>query len=752
MPTSSVSPTARRSALTPQHRLLLEVGWEALLDAGQPPAQLFGSTTGVFVGISSFDYSQLRAQSGEPDSLDAYHATGIAHSAASGRLSYYWGLQGPSVSVDTACSSSLVAVHQACQSLRSGESRLALAGGVNLILSPELHLTLSKARMMAPDGRCKAFDDLADGFVRSEGCGVVILKLLDDAIAQGDRIHAVIRGSACNQDGRSSGLTAPNGPSQTAVLQAAWRAAGIAPGDVSYVEAHGTGTALGDPIEAGALTAALADAPAGHVLQIGSVKSNLGHMEAAAGVGGLIKTVLALENERLPASLHFQSPSKNIDWQSGRLRVISESTAWPRTSAPRRAGISSFGFSGTNVHVVIEEAPALQPKTNEARPVQLITVSAMNEAALRELAARYAACLRAEGADRFADFVFTANAGRPHFTQRVALVAAAAAEAATKLAAFAETGAADSIATGQASALTLPEVVFTATVSPAASFELRGELYRTLPAFRAAIDQCATAWRSQVGGSLFDTAANDSQEHIRQHVHQWALAETWRAWGIQPNMAYGEGAGAYVAACVAGVFGLDDAIKLVISRAHLSAAGNGSSASRSEFVRLTETIRYAAPAIPFFSDVLNRPLAVNEIPDAAYWQRQAFETRRDSQSIAAQWQGNNQLQLELSTGASEPLRQVWDTLAKLYIRGAAIDWKEVSRGASGQLMTLPAYPWSRKRYWFPSAPRSIETTTPAKTADNSAWQAAVAAGGRQAEQGAVGFPGPHVCRQVSSTR
>jgi 3-oxoacyl-(acyl-carrier-protein) synthase/SAM-dependent methyltransferase len=439
-------------SIDPQHRLLLEVGWEALENAGIPAGKLFGSPAGVFIGISSFDYGQLRGETGDRSQMDAYHATGVSHSAASGRLAYFLGLKGPAISIDTACSSSLVAIHLACQSLRSGECRVALAGGVNLILSPEIHITLSKARMMAPDGRCKAFDESADGFIRSEGCGIVVLKPLGDAIAAGDRIHAVIRGSACNQDGRSSGLTAPNGPSQTAVIQAAWRAAGIDGSQLGYVEAHGTGTALGDPIEAGALTAALGEGEGR--LSIGSLKSNLGHMEAAAGVGGLIKTMLALRYAEIPGSLHFKRPSSHIEWD--RLEVVDTARAWPRSTAPRMAGVSSFGFSGTNVHIVLEEAPSAAPGAGVEDGRQLLTLSAHHEPALREVAHRLACALRAPGAS-LADVAFTANAGRNHFPQRAALIAESTAEAAAKLEEFAETGASAGVAAGRVDPQDAPE-------------------------------------------------------------------------------------------------------------------------------------------------------------------------------------------------------------------------------------------------------------------------------------------------------
>src|SRR5690606_31498159 len=292
--------------MDPQQRLMLEVSWEALESAGQAPDRLERSPTGVFLGMCSSDYSYLQLKSGDDALLDAHFTSGIAHSVLSGRLSYLLGLQGPSITIDTACSSSLVAVHLACQSLRSGECRMALAGGVNLMLSPEVYIALSHSRMLAPDGRCKTFDAAADGFARGEGCGVVVLKRLADAQADGDRVLAVVRGTAVNQDGPSSSLSAPNGPAQEAVIREALARAGVAPGDVGYVEAHGTGTQLGDPLEVQALGAVFASGrDPERPLHIGSVKTNIGHLEAAAGVVGLIKVVLALRHRTIPAHLHF---------------------------------------------------------------------------------------------------------------------------------------------------------------------------------------------------------------------------------------------------------------------------------------------------------------------------------------------------------------------------------------------------------------------------------------------------------------
>src|SRR5439155_8805315 len=311
--------------MDPQQRLLLEVAWEALEDAGQDVDRLAGRSVGVFVGISSNDYGQL--QTGNPSDIDAYVGPGNALSIAANRLSYAFDFRGPSLAVDTACSSSLVAIHLACQSLRRGEAELAVAAGVNLILSPDLTVNCSRAGMMAPDGRCKAFDAAANGYVRSEGCGVVVLKPLSKALADGDPVYAVVRGCAVNQDGRSNGLTAPNRQSQEAVLRAAYRDAGVSPADIDLIEAHGTGTSLGDPIEALALGSVLADGrPADRPALLGSVKTNIGHLESAAGVAGFIKAALALRHGELPPSLHFREANPHIPFAELPVRVVTAPT------------------------------------------------------------------------------------------------------------------------------------------------------------------------------------------------------------------------------------------------------------------------------------------------------------------------------------------------------------------------------------------------------------------------------------------
>ena len=351
-----ISPREAQS-LDPQQRLLLEVAWEALEHAGIAPDSLHGTSTGVYVGVCNTDYFQL-LMDGDGRDFDMYLSTGNAASVASGRLSYVLGLNGPALTVDTACSSSLVAVHLAVQGLRTGACRAALAGGVNVVLSPKTTMTLSRAKMMAADGRCKAFDARADGFVRAEGCGLVVLKRLADAVADGDRVLAVIRGSAVNQDGRSNGLTAPNGPSQVSVIRAAIADAGVEPADVSYVEAHGTGTSLGDPIEAQALGAALGgERRPDNRLMIGSTKTNFGHLEAAAGIAGLLKVVLSLQHGEIPPLLHLTEPNPYIPWAELPIDIPTQRTRWAPPNGRRIAGVSSFGFGGTNAHIVVESAP-----------------------------------------------------------------------------------------------------------------------------------------------------------------------------------------------------------------------------------------------------------------------------------------------------------------------------------------------------------------------------------------------------------
>ena len=408
--------------MDPQQRIALEVAWEALEDAALAPDKLSGTQTGVFIGISHSDYDRLIYQ--DHSRLSAFNGTGSYHCIAANRISFLLNLLGPSMAVDTACSSSLVAVHLACQSLRLGESNLALAGGVNMNISPEETIALSKARAMAADGRCKVFDARADGYVRGEGCGIVILKRLADALRDGNSIRALIRGSAVNQDGLSNGLTAPNGNAQQAVVRQALDNAGLAPTQISYVEAHGSGTPLGDPIEVKALKAVLLqDRPADRTCWIGSAKTNLGHLEAAAGIAGLIKVVLAMQHGEIPPHLHLQQLSPYISLEDTPIKIPLELTPWVTPEEHRIAGVSGFGFGGTNCHVILEEAAKQEIVRNETdRPLHLLTLSAKNEPALLQLAQRFENYLASHSDADLGDVCFTANTGRSHYDHRLAVI------------------------------------------------------------------------------------------------------------------------------------------------------------------------------------------------------------------------------------------------------------------------------------------------------------------------------------------
>src|ERR1700727_2155573 len=425
--------------MDPQHRLLLEMAWRAVEHSGTAPTALANTNTGVFVGLATHDSLAMASAELTSAEIEAYMAIGTSSSAAAGRISFRLGLQGPAVAVDTACSSSLVAIHHACQALQLGECDLALAGGVNALLSPATMITFSHAHMLAPDGKCKTFDAAADGYVRGEGCGVVVVKRLEDAIREGDRIRAVIRGSAINQDGASGGLTVPNGIAQQRVIGDALKRAGVSAADVDYLEAHGTGTSLGDPIEIQAAGAAYGGGrDANRPLLMGSVKTNIGHTESASGAAGLVKDVLSLQHRELPQSLHFDNPSPHIPWGTLPVKVVDKSTPWEPNGRPRRAGVSSFGFTGTNAHVLIEEAPVAQPaiideqSTDDAvetaepsgknESVSVLPLSARSPEALVELAQRYGSWLTKNPDANIAEVCLTAGVGRSHFEHRAALV------------------------------------------------------------------------------------------------------------------------------------------------------------------------------------------------------------------------------------------------------------------------------------------------------------------------------------------
>ncbi|WP_375541018.1 amino acid adenylation domain-containing protein [Paenibacillus tyrfis] len=570
--------------LDPQQRLLLELSWEALERSGYAPDRLAGRPAGVFMGLSHSDYQRIQWM--DIERLGPYTASGGALSTAAGRLSYCLGLQGPAMAVDTACSSSLMAVHLACQSIRNGECEMALAGGVNLTLSPEVNIGLSKARMLSPTGRCHTFDGTADGYVRGEGCAVVVLKRLSDAQAAKDPILAVIRGSAANQDGRTNGLTAPNKASQTAVIREAIGNAGVKPQEVQYVEAHGTGTVLGDPIEIHALAEALGEGRGpDHALLVGSVKTNIGHLEAAAGIAGLVKTVLSLQNRCIPKHLHFHQPNPYIDWSSLPIAIPAQSTPWPTGPSARRiAGVSSFGFSGTNVHMILEEAPPVAEKPvaePSVSPLRLLTLSAGSERALRALAERYGKFLAEKPSVSLADFCCTANTARAQLPYRTATVGATPEEMSGQLRLIGQ-GTDGPSALIRTRTLKSPKLAFLYAGQGEAYPGMGRQLYETEPVFRQTMDVCdrtlqtfpAFKERSLKAAILQEEGADNwmlDTSYVQPFLFafQYALTELYRAWGIGPAAVCGHSVGEFSAACAAGVLDWLDGLRLVAERGQL---------------------------------------------------------------------------------------------------------------------------------------------------------------------------------------
>ena len=556
--------------IDPQQRLLLEVGYSALENALIPTQNLAGTNTGVFIGISNYDYGRIQSLSNTNPNI--HFGTGNAFSIAANRLSYTLDLRGPSIAIDTACSSSLVAVHQACQSLRQGECNMALAGGVNLILSPDLTQTFSTAQMLADDDRCKTFDTDADGYVRGEGCGIIVLKRLEDAIRDRDNIQGVIKGSAVNQDGRSNGLTAPNGLSQQQVINRALSNAGVTAKEISYIEAHGTGTSLGDPIELNALKQVLSERTPEETCFVGSVKTNIGHTEAAAGIAGLIKVVLALQHPEIPPHLNFSTLNPHISLDDTPLEIPTELTPW--SNEIKLAGVSAFGFGGTNAHVVVGESLNSVEGEGEndrllERPLHLLTLSAKSEPALLALIQKYQEFLEAKTDIDIADICFNANTGRSHFQYRLTAVVESSEQLSQHLTAI---GAGKNIP--EVVARQQSKIAFLFTGQGSQYVGMGQQLYQTQPTFRKAIDRCNKILLPYLEKPLLEIFQSDL---IHQTAYtqpaifaiEYALYQLWLNWGIKPDVVMGHSLGEYVAATVAGVFSLEDALQLIAKRARL---------------------------------------------------------------------------------------------------------------------------------------------------------------------------------------
>lgn len=572
--------------MDPQHRLLLEVIWEALEDGGQVPERLAGTDTGVFVGISTHDYADLHLTPDRWPMLDQHVSIGNAMCAAPNRVSYLLDLRGPSLAVDTACSSSLTALHLAKRSLATGESDQAIVAGVNLILSPGLTIGFCKASMISPNGRCQAFGAGANGYVRSEGAGAVVLKPLARALADGDPIYAVLRGSATNQDGRTTGISLPSADAQERLMRRALQDAAVDASEVQVVEAHGTGTAAGDPVEAEALGRVYGRARAiGEPLLVGSSKSNLGHLEAGAGIVGLIKTALMLHHRQVPASLHAERPNPEIPFGDYGFRVPTTLTPWPDTAGPALAGVGSSGFGGANAHAVLQEPPRRPARDDPAaHRTVVLPLSARSEAALRATAERYRDLLRSEDAPRLADVCATAALRRSHHEHRLAVVGTTTEEIVGHLDAYLAGEPSAAVATGRAPKSRAPKLAFVFSGMGPQWWAMGRELLETEPVFRGALEACDRALTPTSGWSLIDeltadeTASRISETRVVQVVNcalQIALAALWKHWGVVPDAVVGHSAGEMAAAHVAGALDLGDALRVAYHRGRLLHRSSG---------------------------------------------------------------------------------------------------------------------------------------------------------------------------------
>lgn len=577
-------------SIDPQHRLLLEVSWEALENAGLAITDLRGSHTGVFMGITLNDYEKVIQGYQVDNKIEPYSVTGLPLNAAAGRISYTYGFTGPALAIDTACSSSLVAIHQACQSLRLKECNMALAGGVNLILTPASMIGTSKARMLSADGRCKTFDEGADGIGRAEGCGIIVLKRLSEARKAKDNILGIIRGSAVNQDGASSGFTVPNSHSQQALIRQALKMAKIEPSDISYIEAHGTGTPLGDPIELRSLAGVFGkDSIRKSTLKIGSVKTNIGHAESASGIAGVMKVILQLQHKKIAPNLHFKSPTSKFNWDEFRGEVPTKLTDWDTDGGPRIAGVSSFGASGTNAHVVLEEASTEQTENvkTEKPDFHFLALSAKSSEALNELTGLYHKYLERNPDIKIEDICNSAITGRTHLNNRIAIVASDKSDLIQKFAGYQSGEQLQGLIINQSdSKITNPEkVVFLFTGQGSQYVNMGKELYESQAVFKQAIELCTEIVDPYLECSLTDilfpvTQDAESIAQLNETKYaqpaivaiQYALVKLWESWGIKPTVVMGHSVGEYTAAVVAGVMSIEDCLKLIAMRGKLMQA------------------------------------------------------------------------------------------------------------------------------------------------------------------------------------
>lgn len=690
--------------LDPQQRLLLELSWEAIERAGINPWQLKDSRTGVFIGLLTSEYGYYKPH--PPESIGPYTVTGMLSSLASGRLAHYFGFHGPALTIDTACSSSLVTTHLACESLRRGECDLALSGGMSLMISPEAFVMLCKVRALAKDGRCKSFDSSADGYGRGEGGGILVLKRLSDATRDGDRILALIKGSVVNQDGPSSGLTVPNGAAQQDLIAEGLKRAELTAAEIGYFEAHGTGTPLGDPIEMQAINAVYAKTNRITPLYLGTVKANIGHLEAAAGIAALIKTVLCIQNKMIPANIHLKTLNPRIDLAAIPAEMPNEAIPWDSGDMRRHAAISSFGFSGTNAHIILAEPPVVEIEPERLDAPVLLSVSALDKTALNELASNYLSYLIASPANlNLSDLCFTANTGRASFSERLVFLATNKAQLESGIAAY--------LVARKASEFAFVSPANQETAKPAFLF-LSGTVqdsqslftfYRSYSVFSKAFAACAEEFSSYLGADW--AIRQDQSFSVYGFAIDYAYAQLLMSWGIRPSLVYGEKQGLYLAACIAEVMSLATAIACLLQE---------------KYPDFTLSVEQLTPAkIHILSPNTGKLLKKTEVMMPSTWLNLPVENTNFAEVLKTMEENKCTVLLscsgqELSSTSSlltinreTDQDKVNRSLAQLYCAGLSLHWIAVYASSQFGRLILPTYPFQRKSYWV-SPIKMIETT------------------------------------------
>lgn len=695
-------------AMDPQQRIILELCWHALESAGIPAKSLAGSDTSVYVGIFNTDYTEAQLRGDNREVIDTYTSSGNNFSIVAGRVSYTLGLRGPSMAVDTACTSSLVATHLACQSLRNRESSLSLVGGVNLVLSPHSSIAVSKMGMLSDQGRCCSFDAGADGFVRSEGGAVLVLKRLTDAERDNDRVLALIRGSAVNQMGRSSTLTAPNRIAQEEVIEKALANARVVAGEVAYIEAHGTGSLLGDAMELQAIGNTYGrDRDRQHPLLLGSVKGNIGHTEAVSGLAGLVKTILALQHNNIPPNIHFNKLNPDVELSKIPASVVLQTSNWPAWAKPRLAAVHSFGFSGSNAHCILQQAEEKNLQGTAVDGPGLLVFSAKNSEALYRLNEAYLRFLTKERQVDIGDICYTAAVGRSHFNHRMAVMADSTEELVARLTSLRNGVAEPEAWYGAAQAKRL-KTVFVFADAPEIS-DLK--VFAQYPAYREWVAQCESIMRDIAIGVPLDPAWCE----LQSFMHQYAMAQLWRALGVNMTMTTGFGVGKYVAACSAGVMTLEDALRLLAAQA----AYHRDMLDIARFTALLAETPLEKAKMRLLSAETGRALEQEEMRDPNYWLVQRVDDISVSleailkygpthligvgaQSVLSGHAGKltNCVLLQISVDTGLALEQFMCLVAQLYISGVEIEWRQFWAEQQHKITDIPLYPFDKQRYWI----------------------------------------------------